>query len=128
MYTPSGVGLFHSELGAVKNNSVIVRNGDDFGSLYCLSASTSHNIGRWLAPDGQDLRAGGSHPFLVIVGGEDDPGFVNVSVSPLSDTSLDGWQGVYSCVIPDERGDEQIIHLGIHTSRGIHVHVHVCVP
>ena len=70
-----------------------------------------------MAPNGDDLTQVGLHPFRVNIGGENNPGFVNLSV--IEDMFDDVYQGVYSCVIPDERGEIKTIHLGVHTSGGI---------
>lgn len=112
------MGLFHSQLGLLRNNSVILRS-QEFGSLVCLSGSTNPSIGQWLAPNGEDLNQEGMHPFQVNVGGGDNPGYVSISLTSVENITGGLWQGIYSCVIPDERGMTQILYIGVHTTTGM---------
>lgn len=52
-------------------------------------------------------------PFDIAVGGQDDPGRVVLFVAPEERVrGTDG--GVYGCIIPDEAGVDQTIHVGIY--------------
>lgn len=112
----AGVSLYHSSKGLLANNSVVMaNNGFLHGSFFCTSGREQAGIGRWVAPNGDDYTLSGTHPFEVSLGGENNPGVVEISVSgPDNRFPAGQWDGVYSCVIPDETGTEQIIHLGIY--------------
>ena len=112
----AGVGLYHSSSGLLSNNSVVTAsNGYLQGSFFCVSGRRQAGIGRWIAPNGDDYTLPGTHAFNVSIGGQDNPGVVKISVTGSEGRFLAGqWNGVYSCVIPDETGTEKIIYLGIY--------------
>ena len=116
MFLLTGVALYHSSDGLLSNNSVVMAsNGFLQGSFFCVSGRRQAGIGRWISPSGTDYTVPGIHPFEVAVGGQNNPGAVEISVSGSSGRFPAGqWDGVYSCVIPDETGAEQIIYLGIY--------------
>ena len=107
------MGIYHSGAGLLTNNSVIrADNGFLQGSIFCLSGRREAGIGQWIAPNGNDYTIPGTHAFEVSV---DNPGVVEISVSGSDDRFPAGqWDGIYSCVIPDETGTEQRIYLGIY--------------
>ena len=93
----------------------MANNGVLQGSFFCLSGRAEAGIGHWIAPNGQDFTTSGTHAFEVTVGGESNPGVVNISLSSSESRIPAGnWDGIYSCVIPDEIGTEQIIYLGVY--------------
>ena len=71
------------------------------------------NVGCFISPSGQDISDTPSMPFDITVGGQDDPGYIILSVAP--DQKVRGSDsGIYTCFIPDEAGVEQTIHVGIY--------------
>lgn len=109
------MSLYHSTDGLLTNNSV-VRATDGFlsGILFCLSGRRQANIGQWIAPSGEDYTQPGVHPFLVTLGGDTNPGVVNISLGPSGRFPAGQWNGVYACVIPDKTGTTQYLYLGIY--------------
>ncbi len=109
--------MYSSQDGQVTNNSLIIASSDSsISTLECISGSPTPSIGQWIAPNGQDVTQSNDDSFAVIVGAQDNPGHIEVSLSVgRSITSSD--QGVYSCIIPDEFGVESIIHVGIYPNR-----------
>ena len=90
-------------------------NGFLRGSFFCLSGKGEAGIGRWIAPSGDDYTLPGTHAFNVNVGGQNNPGVVEISVSGSNNRFPAGdWDGVYSCLIPDETDTEKIIYIGIY--------------
>ncbi len=70
-------------------------------------------MGRWIAPNGQDVTYDMSDLFEVSVGGELQPGHVGVELREgYSLTTAN--QGVYTCAIPDEADREQFLTIGIY--------------
>ena len=112
----AGVGLYHSSSGLLTNNTVVrADNGFLRGSFFCLSGRREAGIGRWIAPNGDDYTLPGTHAFEVSVGGQSNPGVVEISIAGSDNRFPAGqWDGIYSCVIPDETGSEQRIYLGIY--------------
>ena len=111
-----GVALYHSNKGLLPNNSVVMAsNGFLSGSFFCVSGKRQAGIGRWISPSGDDYTLPGIHAFDVTVGGQSNPGEVEISVSGSNGRFPAGqWDGIYSCVIHDESGAEQTIYLGIY--------------
>ena len=120
----TGVVIYHSSDGLLSNNSVVIaRNGFLQGSFFCLSGMAEGGIGHWIAPNGDDFTHSETHAFEVTVGGDSNPGIVKISLSgPDSRFPAGHWDGVYSCVIPDESGTTQIIYLGVYLVFGESFH------
>lgn len=112
----TGVSLYNSTDGPLANNSIVTADGGYLpGTFFCLSGRNEAGIGRWIAPNGDDYTSPGTHSFDVHVGGEDNPGVIEISVIGKDNRFPAGrWDGVYSCVMPDESGTEQILYLGIY--------------
>ena len=48
------------------NNTGIEANSDhQLGTVYCHSASSQPNIGRWISPSGEEIPSDGNHMFQV---------------------------------------------------------------
>ena len=71
------------------------------------------DVGSWIAPSGQDITNSNIDPFDVIVGDVSNPGYL--SILQASGHSLTtSFQGIYTCILPDENGVERQIHVGIY--------------
>ena len=115
--------------GPIPNNSIIVT--DNFGQmprLQCISGSKSPNVGQWIAPSGQDATYRTSDPFDVVMGDENDPGYLDISLHPGQFITFND-QGVYTCHIPDETGVVCSVFVGIYlptlTSK-TYIYIHTC--
>ena len=113
----AGVGLYLNSTATQLASGVIANDSfiryDSIAELQCVSGSLSPNVGSWIAPDGEDITRAESDQFEIVVGGSDDPGYLSVQVAsgvPFTDME----QGVYTCRIPDETGEEQYIHIGLY--------------
>ncbi len=102
-----GVALFLEGTGMVQNNSII--QPVMANQLQCISASKSANVGQFVAPNGNDITNNSS---IVTVGNSRSPGFISLELNSTSFTRNN--QGVYSCIIPDENGIQQFLHVGIY--------------
>ena len=107
---------YQSISGLLPNNSVVIaRNGFLSGSFFCVSGRREAGIGRWISPSGDDYTVPGLHAFNVTVGGQNNPGVLQISVSGSNGRFPAGqWDGIYSCIINDESGVEQIVYLGLY--------------
>ena len=114
-----GVGLYHIQgrsSGPVNNNSIIrSENSGSFGTLLCLSGSRVANVGSWITPHRQDITLSTTDIFAVTVGGNDNPGYMNISLEAGQSLGI-SQQGVYTCTIPDEREVQHTFHVGIYPS------------
>lgn len=77
--------------------------------LECISASESAHIGQFIAPNGNDI----TNDSIVAVGDSSDPGFVSLQLATFTRDN----PGVYTCIIPDEKGIWHHLHVGIYNSR-----------
>ena len=109
-----GTGLAIAGSGSVVNNSIVLAsNTGRFGKLFCLSRSLQPHVGAWLAPDGSDITNNTMDHFDVNLGREDYPGSISMEVK-IGYSLGSNEQGVYTCTIPDENGEQQYLHVGIY--------------
>lgn len=93
--------------GNVLNNSIIQTAAGHIRSLHCLSATQMANVGQLIAPNGNDITNDSS---IVTIGDIMDPGVVSLHLSTFTRSN----PGVYTCIIPDEHGTNQFLHVGIY--------------
>ncbi len=106
-----GVALYLEGTGLVQNNSIIATTTTGrIGELQCISASRSADVGRLIAPNGNDIT---NNTSIVTVGSITDPGFISLELQN-SISFIRSNQGVYTCIIPDENGTQQYLHTGIY--------------
>lgn len=103
-----------SNPGTIPNNSILLTN--NFGQiprLQCISGSTLPDVGQWISPSAEDVALEASSPFDIIAGGEDNPGYLNISLHSGHGLTFHD-QGVYTCLIPDETGMNTSFSVGIY--------------
>ena len=71
------------------------------------------NVGSWIAPSGQDITTSSTDPFDVIVGGDSNPGYLSV-LQASGHFLTASFQGIYSCILPDENGVERQLNVGVY--------------
>ena len=92
----------------VRNNSIVqIATSDSVTELECISASGLADVGQFVSPNGNDLT---NDSAMVTVGGVTDPGFASLQLASYTRSN----PGVYTCVIPDENGVLQHLHVGIY--------------
>lgn len=121
-----GAGLFVNGIGTMYNNSILeVSSEGRIPQLYCLSGFNATVEGDWISPGGTDLVAVVNDPFDVIIEGSEDPGqlLIETQLSNPHITSED--EGVYTCVIPNEDGDSEYLHIGLYHSASKSAELHM---
>ena len=104
------------EVGLLENNTLVIANTDQTVSdFHCSSGSTTPNVGRWIAPNGNDFTSSTIDPFTVIQGDEQDPGSLIIQQAN-GYIITNSFQGVYTCILPDENGVQTYLHVGIYRS------------
>lgn len=94
-------------IGQVQNNSIVqLSRTGNIGQLQCISASTSADVGQIIAPNGTDITNDSS---TVTIGDIADPGYISLELEDIVPTN----QGIYRCIIPDEDGVQQTLHIGL---------------
>ena len=76
--------------------------------LWCQSANTGDMIGTWYLPDGTQVSTVDDNNFSLYVF------HVTGQIGLLRDAGLASYQGLYSCVIPDENGTNQTLWVAIY--------------
>lgn len=115
LFWSPGVGIASEGLGPLSNNSFVsVDSNGMLDELQCVSGSKRANVGQWIAPNGQDLTSSNTDPFDIEVGGESNPGSLTIRQG-IGQTLTSTFQGIYTCVIPDERGVNRSFHVGIYS-------------
>lgn len=71
-------------------------------------------IGEWISPGGRNLVAIQNDPFVIIFGGSNNPGQLLIETPSTSPPITTTHEGVYTCIIPDEMGQNQYLHIGIY--------------
>jgi len=110
-----GVGISYDRIGVLQNNTFITTDSSGtIGVLRCISGSLQPNVGRWISPSGQDITTSIIDPFEVQAGDQNSPG--SLIIRQASGHSITtSFQGVYTCIIPNERGVEKYLHIGIYS-------------
>ena len=110
----AGVGINYLGVGLLENNTLVTADADQtINDLHCSSGSTMANAGHWIAPNGDDLTNSTVDPFTVIQGNEHDPGSLVIQQAG-GHIITNSFQGVYTCILPDESGTQNYIHVGIY--------------
>ncbi len=112
-----GVGIYVSGIGRVANNSIIEADSNGrISQLLCLSGSNMSTVGDWVAPDGSNLDAVLNDPFDVTFGGSSGPGELRITTPETNPRLTASHEGVYTCSIPNEYGEQQNLYIGIYLS------------
>jgi len=110
-----GVGIASEGLGPLSNNSFVsVDSNGILDELQCVSGSKRANVGQWIAPNGQDITSSNADPFDITVGDAGNPGSLIIHQA-IGQTLTSTFQGVYTCIIPDESGVNRSFHVGIYS-------------
>ena len=109
-----GASLYLEGTGLLQNNSLILATSTGrLEQLQCVSGSTTPNVGSWVAPDGVDITFNNDDAFDIVIGNASDPGYLSIQLLTGYSLSEADW-GIYTCIIPDETGELQYLHLGIY--------------
>lgn len=108
------MGIHYIGVGLLENNTIVTADTDQtISELHCSSGSTVPNVGRWIAPNGNDLTNNTVDPFQVIQGNGRDPGSLIIQQAT-GHIITNSFQGVYTCILPDENGIQNYLRVGIY--------------
>ena len=92
-------------------------NGD-IGTIYCHSSSNNLNVGQWISPEGVDITSNHLDPFSIQF--RSGSGYHSYNTFQLLDRLAQpfttSYDGVYSCIVPDDQGIMQTLHIGIYSN------------
>ena len=110
----AGVGMFANDKPASNVSTVLSDTNNQIGTIYCSSGSQTIGIGQWFAPSGAEISQNGGGSFTVVHGGGNFPSYVGLQLRAGQSFSVFD-EGVYTCVIPDENGIQQTLHIGLYS-------------
>ena len=117
VYAHAGAGLWDASDFFYNTSSFQALASGDIGTIYCRSSSFSSNVGQWISPQGLDITRNFTDPFSIqFINGPGYPSYntfqlQNPSLQPFTST----YNGVYSCIVPDDQGVMQTLHIGIYS-------------
>ena len=116
--TNTGAGFYVTGgAGHILNNSILETTSEGrIPQLLCLSGSNTSAVGQWVGPDGRILTTIQSDPFDVIFGDNSNPGQLIIETPVTNPPITTTYEGVYTCIIPDEGDDTEYLHVGIYLS------------
>ena len=100
----------------IANNGLIV-SGDDGLRLYCVSNSSQSGVGTITASNG-DMFNIGINGIWRVFNLDNRPGFLRLQTRTQPTTMLltISTQGMYTCTIPDDEGNDIILNVGLYPS------------
>ncbi len=101
-----GVYLHYHHKVLPENAVVIATSNQQIPDITCLSGSTTDRVGQLIGVQGQNITHRHGDPFSVVLGS----GMVRVQHSRSSFTD----EGVYSCRLPDESGNNTDVNFGLY--------------
>ena len=108
------MGLLYIGLGLLENNTLVTLDTDQtIDDIHCASGSSLSNVGHWIGPTGVDLTNSTVDPFNVLIGDERDPGSLLIQQAS-GHIVTNSFQGVYTCILPDELGVQKYLRVGIY--------------
>ena len=109
-----GASTFLYNMSALKADQL-----GGIGTIYCHSSATSANVGRWISPQGLDITTNFTDPFSIQF--SSGPGYFSYNtfelLTPLSWPFTTTYDGVYTCLVPDDLGIMQTLHIGIFSNQ-----------
>ena len=70
-------------------------------------------IGQWFSPSGSEITQSSSGTFTVVRGGGNIPSYIGLRLRAGRSFSTSE-EGIYTCLIPDENGVQQTLHVGMY--------------
>jgi len=98
------------------NTALFADSAGQIGTIFCHSASQQPLIGQWISPTGNDITFISSDSFQVDLEFGSFPSYTTLRLQQGSALTRSSDQGIYSCLIPDENGTEQTLHIGLYSS------------
>ena len=91
-------------------------SGDDGLRLYCVSNSSQSGVGTITLLNGVTLNTAGSNGIWNVAYPGNRPGFLRLQTRTQPTTMLlsDSTQGIYTCNIPDDDGNDIILNVGLY--------------
>ena len=113
----TGAGLWGTSTSLYNTSSFRASASGDIRTIHCHSSSFNSNMGQWISPQGMDITMNFINPFSIQF--DIGPGYPSYNTFQLQNPSLQPftytYDGVYSCIVPDDQGNMQTLHIGIYS-------------
>ena len=113
MFSTTGVGIFANNNPVLNNTAILADNNNQTGVIYCNSGSKDVGVGQWFSPSGAEIAQNNDGTFTVVRGGGSIPSFIGLQLRAGRSFSASD-EGIYTCIIPDENGIEQVLQIGLY--------------
>ena len=114
-----GAGFWGTSTFIFNLTAFIANSNGDIGTIYCHSSATSANVGRWISPLGLDITNNFTDPFSIQ--SSSGPGYFSYStfdlLDPIAQPFTTTYDGVYTCLVPDDQGIMQTLHIGLFSNQ-----------
>ena len=115
----TGAGFWGTSQGLFNTSALRASADGDIGTINCHSSSYNSSVGQWISPQGLDITGNHMDPFSIQF--NNGPGYPSFNTFQLQDSSLQPftstYNGVYSCVVPDDQGTMLTLHIGIYSNQ-----------
>ena len=82
-------------------------------------------VGNWVSPERRNLATVQNDPFDIIFGDSNNPGQLLIETPANNPPITSNHEGVYTCVIPDENGQSEYLHIGLYLSASKFIYSHI---
>jgi receptor-type tyrosine-protein phosphatase Q len=113
MFSITGVGIFANNNPVSNNTAILADSNNQTGVIYCNSGSKVAGIGQWFSPSGAEIVRSSGGTFTVVRGGGSIPSFIGLQLRAGQSFSVSD-EGIYTCLIPDENGIQQVLQIGLY--------------
>ena len=114
----TGAGLWGRFEPLFNNSALVADSGGQIDIINCHSSSFSRDVGQWISPAGRDITENHEDKFFIVF--NNGPYYPSYNTFQLQDPQTTPFspadQGVYSCIVPDNNGVMQVLHIGIYPS------------
>ena len=118
LYLEDGIDSDPPALGRLLQNNTLI-SGNSLTSTYglaCYSANTQSNtIGGWRFPNGDEVGGENRNDPEQVVFGHQQFGQVTLQIRE-GRQFISSFEGVYTCMIPDETGTVRTLYAGVYTA------------
>lgn len=110
-----GVGIFANDNPVTNNTALLASDSNQIGTIYCTSGLRNSSAGIWYSPNGTVITPDSGGTFTLAYGRGNFPSYAALQLNS-GETLTRENEGVYTCVIPDEKAEEKVLHVGLYHS------------
>ena len=105
--------MFANDNQAPNNSVVLADSSNNIGTIYCVSGSRISGTGQWFAPNGVEITESSSSSLTIVRSNGNVPAYAGLQLKPGRSVTTNE-EGIYTCVIPDERGLQRMLFVALY--------------